>query len=57
MHTSIITVPLRSSPLPSTQRIPLLRPEQMGKVVPPALRGLDCFPGTQVFIAGTAHWH
>ena len=53
MHTSIITVPLRSSPLPSTQRIPLLRPEQMGKVVPPALRGLDCFPGTQVFIAGT----
>jgi len=35
------------------QRIPLLRPEQMGVVTLPALRALDCFPGSQVFVAGS----
>ncbi|GAX81084.1 hypothetical protein CEUSTIGMA_g8518.t1 [Chlamydomonas eustigma] len=39
---------------PALQRIPLLRPEQMGKMVPPALRGLDCYPGSNFFIAGSS---
>jgi len=39
---------------PALQRLPLLRPDLMDKITPPGLRGLDCFPGSEVFIAGTS---
>lgn len=37
-----------------TRVLPLAPPGfvQVGKMVPPALRALDCYPGSDVFIAG-----
>lgn len=40
---------------PALQRFPLLRPEHQlagAPVSPPALRALDCMPGSEVFMAG-----
>ncbi|KAG1660540.1 hypothetical protein FOA52_003891 [Chlamydomonas sp. UWO 241] len=38
---------------PKLQKVAVLRPDQLGVVSPPALRALDCLPGSEVFIAGS----
>lgn len=36
------------------QRIPLVKPEEMGDLKVPSIRGLDCQPSSEVFVAGTS---